>query len=123
MDKITEGIGIRLQLAEATIDDPYHDRIDRDNRVYIGSTKNMIKDRVDQMASGKTGESLNLYVMNRNRKRLINYVKQKQQKPEELNLNKLSTEQFNLDHFRNRDGKIDDKLLEQAYKQYHYLNF
>lgn len=66
-DKLGGGIRLRLQLAASTVDQPKEERLEFENREYIGSTKNMIRDKLTEIANRENGETFNLYVMRQNR--------------------------------------------------------
>jgi hypothetical protein len=74
-----------------------------------GTTKNLIKAKLTDIAQSERGMSFNQFVWNNNRKKLIQYVKDKQNQPEtELN-------NSDLDHFRDDDGKLDNHCIERAF--------
>ena len=89
---------------------------------YLTSTKAQIKSKLAGLS--KEGQTFDVYVMNDNRKHLMGYIADKIQNPEQhyVNLNMLDKKELNLDDFM-KDGIIEDRQLEPAYRHYHRYSF
>ena len=79
-----------------------HDNVkERDERAFLNTAKAKLKDKLtDYLTDGQT---FDIYVMNDNRKHLINYIFNKANNPDTYNVNLalIDKKDVNLDEFKN----------------------
>jgi hypothetical protein len=117
--RLSAGIKIRIQLETNMQQD---EQAVIEEKQYLNSAKAQIKSKLANLS--KVGQTFDVYVMNDNRKHLMGYISDKIQNPDQhyVNLNLVDKKEVNLEMFT-RNGIIDDRLLEQAYRHYHRFNF
>ena len=74
---------------------------ERDNRAFLNTAKAKLKDKLNDYLTD--GQTFDIYVMNDNRKHLINYIVNKANNPDTntVNLALIEKKDVNLEEFKN----------------------